>query len=352
MPAPPPCRRRSGRPRWSRLAGLVVTTSHAGPSAHDRADRRTAGRTDAGREGGADGWPRPLVGPVGGTPGHPVAEGDGRSERCAWDGPVGNWDSLPLHPERYGAGRHLEPRAGRGTGWGAGRRDPGPGLSRAAGPDGQPAQDPAGRAELRVHVRGPVPDRQDRGRLHPWRAGRRHRDHGQALRGQRLRVRAHDHLIGGGRTDPPGGLDASVPDGGAGWRDMGRDGFLQPGERDVRSREPVDAGHGAARRVGLRRDRGLGLVRCQVDRCFGHRRAGPGDARAAALVRGPTRGGRGGRRGPRIGCGRFGPPPPAPGRADPDLRGTARSGRTAAGRAGPPVVGTACLDRGHGPPEE
>ena len=86
-------------------------------------------------------------------------------------------------PVRHGAGLDVEPRADRAGRSPARRRGPVQGRQRAAGADGQHPPPPARRAELRVLLRGPVPDGRDRGGVHRGRA-----EPGRGLRGQALRA--------------------------------------------------------------------------------------------------------------------------------------------------------------------
>ncbi len=93
------------------------------------------------------------------------------------------------------------------------------------------------------------------------RAVERRRRHRQALRRQRLRVRADDDQLRGRRTHAARAVPRAVRGGGEGSRRVGRDVGLQPAQRHVLQRARVAADDGAARRVGLRRVRRLRLVR-------------------------------------------------------------------------------------------
>ena len=106
---------------------------------------------------------------------------DRRAERGAGL-PVHGRD-LDLAALRHRPGLDVEPRADRAGRSPARRGGPLEGRQRAAGPHRQHPAPPARRAELRVLLRGPVPDRRDRRGLHRGRA-----EPGRRLRGQALRA--------------------------------------------------------------------------------------------------------------------------------------------------------------------
>ena len=201
-----------------------------------------------------------------------------------------------LHSRWGGAGGDVGSRVGGTAGRGAGRGGSGQGVSGAAGPHDQPAPQPAGRAQLRVLQRGSDSDRAGGRCVCAGGAVARGGHHAQALRGQRLRVRAQHHRLPGGRAHPAGAVSGAVRARGARRRHLGADECLQPAQRHLLLRERVAADPGVAGGVGLRRVRDLRLVRGPVHRGVGPSGAEPGDARTGPVVqpgsdrRGPGRG--------------------------------------------------------------
>ena len=129
------------------------------------------------------------------------------------------------------------------------------GLPRAAGADGQPPPIAARWSQLRVLLRGPAALGEDRGgvRARGAVAGRRH--DGEALRGQRRRVRAPEHQLGDRRPDAARAHAGAVRARGArGWRARDHDG-VQPPQRAALLRAPPAHHRDPARRVGVRRVR-------------------------------------------------------------------------------------------------
>ena len=184
---------------------------------------------------------------------HPRPQAHRRSQRCQGDGPAGHRYPGPLPSLRLGTGGHVEPVPRRGVGWRACRGDPRPGLPRAPGAHGQHPPIASGRPQLRVLLGGPVPHGPDRRRVHQGGAGRWNRHDHQALRGQRLGVRAqHDRFSRPGAC-AAGDLPEALRDGRRGGGTVGADGRLQQGERQLRLRAPRPADRGPVRRMGVRR---------------------------------------------------------------------------------------------------
>ena len=137
-----------------------------------------------------------------------------RRDRWAQRGPrrrpLGHRHGHGLHSGRGGAGGDVGSRAGRAAGRGTGRRGPGQGVSGAVGPHHQSAPQPAGRAQFRVLQRGPDSVGADRRVLRAGGAIPRRGHHAQALRGQRLRVRAQHHRLPGGRANAARAVPGAV----------------------------------------------------------------------------------------------------------------------------------------------
>ena len=164
--------------------------------------------------------------------------------------PSGMAVAASFDPRRRGAVRRRDRRG-----------DAQPRAARARGTGAQPGARAAGRAQLRVLRRGSLPHRDDGGGRDPRDAeARRDRD-GEALHRQRARDESHDGERDRRRPRAARALPAAVRDGGA--RRQGRVGdvLVQPRERDVHVREPAAAHRGAARAVGIRRLRAVGLLR-------------------------------------------------------------------------------------------
>ncbi len=197
--------------------------------------------------------------------------------------------ALPVRARRH-LGSRARPRARRGPR----RRGAEQGRGHPPGPDDQPHAHPAGRAGLRVLLRGPGADRPDRGRLRDRRPVGRGRDHGEALRRQRLGDRAVDlrrtHRRAGTARAVPGPVRGLRP----GSRHRRGHGRLQPGQRQPDDRARPAARRGAQARVGFHRPGHLRLGRHPQHGADRGRRARPGHARAQPVLGpGPGRGGPG-----------------------------------------------------------
>ena len=163
--------------------------------------------------------------------------------------------------------RRAPRRPARGGGAAQGRRRP----ARAGR---QPPPQPAGRAQLRVLLRGPGARRPDRRGVRARRAGRRGRRDGQALRRQRVRDRPLDRRRARRRAHAARAVPRPVRARLARGPAMGVHGRLQRGERHDDDREPA-ARRPARGRVGLRRRRDVGLDRDALGRGGGPGRDGP-----------------------------------------------------------------------------
>ena len=152
-------------------------------------------------------------------------------------------------------------------------------TSRSPRPGHQHQALAAVRAQLRVPLRGP--DRLGRARRgararHPV-AGRRRV--AQALRGEQPGERPHAVLERHRPAAAARDLPARLPARRRGRPAADGDVLVQPRQRRLRVGEPVAAHPGAARRVGLRRPRRLGLGRGQRPRRRPRGRPRPRDAR-------------------------------------------------------------------------
>ena len=169
---------------------------------------------------------------------------------------------------------------------GAARR-PGPhqGLPRAAGADREPPPVAARRAQLRVVLRGSAAGRPAGGRVRARRPepGRGH--HGEALRRQRVRDRAHVGQLDRRRAHLAGAVPAALRAGRARRRFARDHDRLQPAQRHLRSGQRRPARGDPAGGVGVRGLRGHRLVRAGRHRRGRRGRSRPGDARTAPLLR-------------------------------------------------------------------
>ena len=156
-----------------------------------------ARRAHARREGGDGRRCRPLAHGRGAAARHPGAQGHrraGRRARRAVDG-----SRVGVVPVRHRARRDVEPRARAHGRRAHRRRGAAQGCARAARADGQHPSPSARGPQLRVLLRRSVPLGAHGGRVHQRRAVDRRRLLGEALRRQRLRVRAHDDQLRGRR---------------------------------------------------------------------------------------------------------------------------------------------------------
>ena len=135
----------------------------------------------------------------------------------------------------------------------------------------------------------PSPHGARRGRLHHRCAVAERRLFGQALRRERLRVRAHDDQLRGGRPHAARDLVAAVRSGGARGRRVVGHVRVQPSERSLLQRAAVVARHAVEAGVGVRRPGDVGLVRHTQHRAGRQRGARSRDARAAGVVRAEAR---------------------------------------------------------------
>ena len=164
---------------------------------------------------------------------------------------------LPVrHRPRRDVGLRADSRSRRRPGGGTAQQ----GRDGDPGADGQPAPHAARRSQLRVLLRRPVPHRPPGVGLHPRRAEPGHGDDGQALRRQRLRVRALHHELRDSRARAARAVPRSVRGRGRS-RNAGDHDGLQQGRRHVVRRERAAHRDDPARRVGLRRHGDVGLVR-------------------------------------------------------------------------------------------
>jgi hypothetical protein len=263
---------------------------------HERPYPRAARRADPRGEGFSVRGRRHVVDARRRAARHPAARRDGRPlgrARPLGARPGGAVDLLPV---RLVARRDLRSRARAPRRRGHRRRGARQGCAGAARPDGEHPSLAARGPQLRVLLRGSTPLGATRGGIRRGRAGPRCRRVRQALRLQRLRVRApHDQLRGGAACDARD-LPAALRGGRRGIEGVVVHGRLQQAERHLRLRAPLAPRRPARRRVGLRRRRHLRLVRDADLRALGERRARSRDAGAAApLRRRPAEGGAGGR---------------------------------------------------------
>ena len=259
----------------------------------ERTDRGAARRAHARREGGDGRRGRPLAHGRGAEARHPRAEGHRRSRGCAgraMDGP-----RRGVVPVRHRARRDLEPGARAHGRRAHRRRGAAQGRARAARADGQHPPASARGPQLRVLLRGPVPLRAPGRRVHQRRAVDRCRLLREALRRERLRVRAHDDQLGARRADVARDLARAVRGRGARSARVVGDGGVQPRARHVLQRAPA-ARRSPAPGVGIRRRDHVGLVRHAQHRARGERGARPRDAGPGAVVRREPRGRGAGRR--------------------------------------------------------
>ncbi len=202
---------------------------------------------------------------------------------------------------RVGARRHLGPRPGR-TGGRTGRAGGAHhGSARIAGAHGQHPPLTPRRSQLRVLLGGSPAGGAPGRRVRPRGAVPGRGDDGQALRGQRRRVRALHDQLRDRRAGAAGGLPPPLRARGPRGRVARDHDQLQPGQRTLVHRAAGARRRCPAGRVGLRRVRRHRLVRHHRHR--GIRRGGrrPRDARTATRLR-PGAGGGGARR--RAGRGR------------------------------------------------
>ena len=171
-----------------------------------------------------------------------------------------------LRTVRLRARRDVERRARRAHRRGDRRGGAHQGVPGAARAHRQHPSLAARGPQLRVLLGRPAALGQDRGGVRARRAvgGRRH--HGEALRRQRRRVRAHDDQLRRRRAHAPRDHARAVRARGARGRLARHHDRLQPAQRRVLRGARVAPRRRAARRVGLRGLRGLRLVRARVDR--------------------------------------------------------------------------------------
>ena len=260
------------------------------------------GAARPGREGGAAGRRRPVVHGRRRSAGHPLGQGDRRAQRRTGTaaarrcGPPGG--DLHLHAVRGGARCHLGRRPDGGGRSGDRRRGGPEDVPGPARPHRQPPPLAARGPQLRVVLGGPAAGRAARRRLRARSAVRRRGLHGEALRRQRVRARAHGRRQRDRRADAARAPPAPVRAGGAGGRGSRDHDRLQPAQRGALRGQPPPAHLGAARRLGLRGVRAHRLVRLRRHRRRPRGRPRPRDARARARLRprpGHRRAGRPGR---------------------------------------------------------
>ena len=168
---------------------------------------------------------------------------------------------------------------------------------------------PLGGRSFEAYSEDPVPHRRDRGGVHPGGPEPGRGLLGQALRAERPGDRPHGDRRRGRRAHPARDLLPAVRGRRPPRRRVVGDGRVQPRRRPALQPEPCAAHRPAAGRVGVRRRRGVGLVRSPQRRCA-QRRARPRDAGPGPVPRlPPGRGDRGRRRlatrpspGPPDGC--------------------------------------------------
>ena len=118
----------------------------------------------------------------------------------------------------------------------------------------------------------------DGGRGDQGHPGARRDRHGQALRGERSRVRTVPDQRRGGRARTARALSAAVRDVGQGRRNRGDHELLQPGARRLRHRISVHPDRHPAYRVGFRWLRPVRLLVLPLLCPLAQRRHGPRDA--------------------------------------------------------------------------
>ena len=165
---------------------------------HERTHRSARRRAHRRREGGDGRRCRPLAHGRRAAPRNPRAQGHrraGRRARRTLDG-----TRVGVVPVRHRARRDVEPRARAHGRRAHRRRSAAQGRARVARADRQHPPPPARGPELRVLLRRSVSLGAHGRRVHRRRAVDRRRLFGEALRRQRLRVRAHDDQLGGRRA--------------------------------------------------------------------------------------------------------------------------------------------------------
>ena len=239
---------------------------------------------------GVDLWHTAAV-PRLGIPALKVTDGPAGARGERWTG-----RASASFPCGTALGATWNPALVRTVGERIGRRSPAQGRARAARAHRQHSPSSARRSQLRVLLRRPVPHRAHGRAVHLRRAVGRCRMLGEALRGQRLRVRAHDDQLRARRAHAARDLARAVRGGGARSAHVVGDGGVQPFARHVLQRAPA-ARRPVEGRVGVRRCDHVGLVRHPQHGAGRQRRARSRDARAGAVLRlAPRRRGARGRR--------------------------------------------------------
>ena len=162
----------------------------------------------------------------------PQGPRDRRPERSPGEfAPRCRWSALDVHPVRLRHRRQLGPGAGGGARGPRRARGARPRVPGTAGTHGEPAPVAAGRAQLRVLLRGPAALGSTRRRLRARRpVGGRLRDR-QALRRERRRVRTLLHQLGDRRALAARALSAALRARRPRGRRTGDHDGLQPAQR-------------------------------------------------------------------------------------------------------------------------